>query len=109
MVSGVSFWDKVHIDSETNRESDSSWHDDNNVSKQQSDVDFTEEASTSSGNRKEKRNSEKTKAKVSPGTQKGTHAKGKSARKTASNNKNDNTKGKKRKALARRQKKRYLP
>lgn len=49
---------------------------------------------TSLGNSKEKRNSEKAKAKVSSGTQKGKRAKGKSARKTASNNKNNNTKAK---------------
>lgn len=49
---------------------------------------------TSLGNSKEKRNSERAKAKVSSGTQKGKHAKGKSARKTASNNKNNNTKAK---------------
>lgn len=81
-------------ESETNSESDSSWHDDSSVGEQQSDDDYTEEASTSSGNRKGKGKSEKTKAKVSSGTQKGTRAKGKSARKTASNNKNDSTKRK---------------
>ena len=45
---------------------------------------------------KKERNSEK--AKVSSETQKGRRAKGKSVRKTASNNKNNNTKGKPRKA-----------
>ena len=83
-------------ESETN--SDSSWHNDSDVSDQQSDDDHTEEALTYLGNRKEKRNSEKAKAKVSSGTQKGRRAKGKSARKTASNNKYNNTKGKPRKA-----------
>ena len=82
-------------ESETNSKGDSSWHND---SDQQSDDDHTEEASTSLGNGKEKRNSEKAKAKVSSGTQKGRRAKGKSARKTASSNKNNNTKGKPRKA-----------
>ena len=62
---------------ETNSEGDSSWHDDSDVSDQQSDDDHTEEASTSSGTRKEKRNSEKSKVKVSSGTQKGRPAKGK--------------------------------
>ena len=85
-------------ESETNSEGDSSWHNDSDVSDQQSDDDHTEEASTSLGNGKEKRNSEKAKAKVSSGTQKGRRAKGKSAKKTASNNKNNNTKGKLRKA-----------
>ena len=83
---------------ETNSEGDSSWHDDSDVSDQQSDDDHTEEASTSSGTRKEKRNSEKSKVKVSSGTQKGRRAKGKSARKTASNHKNNSTKGKPQKA-----------
>ena len=83
-------------ESETNREGDSSWHDDSDVSDQQLDDDHTEEASTSLGNRKEIRNSEK--AKVSSETQKGRRAKGKSVRKTTSNNKNNNTKGKPRKA-----------
>ena len=36
--------------SETNSESDSSWHDDSDVSDQQSNDDQTEEASTSLGN-----------------------------------------------------------
>ena len=81
-------------ESETNSESDSSWHDDSSVGEQQSDDDYTEEASTFSGNRKGKGNSEKTKAKVSSGTQKGTRTKNKSVRKTASNNKNDSTEGK---------------
>ena len=69
-------------ESETNSESDISWHDDSNASEQQSDDDNTEEALTSSGSRKGKRNSDttKTKAKVSSGTQKGTRAKGKNAR-----------------------------
>ena len=88
-------------ESETNSESDSSWHDDSSVEEQQSDDDYTEEASTSSGNRKG--NSEKSKAKVSSGTQKGTRTKGKSARKTASN-KNDSTKGKPRKTRAKKTK-----
>ena len=93
-------------ESETNSESDISWHDDSNASEQQSDDDNTEEALTSSGSRKGKRNSDttKTKAKVSSGTQKGTRAKGKSTRKTASNNKNDNTKGKPRKTRAKKTK-----
>ena len=78
-------------ESKTNSEGDSSWHDDSDVSDQQSDDDNTEEASTSLGNRKEKRNSEKAKAKVSSGTQKGRRAKGKRARKTAPKNKNNNT------------------
>ncbi|XP_044172403.1 LOW QUALITY PROTEIN: uncharacterized protein LOC114958651 [Acropora millepora] len=60
-------------ESETNREGDSSWHDDSDVSDQQLDDDHTEEASTSLGNRKEIRNAEK--AKVSPETQKGRRAK----------------------------------
>ena len=85
-------------ESETNSEGDSSWLEDSDVSDQQSDDDYTEEASTSLDNRKEKRNSEKAKAKVSSGTQKGTRAIGKSVRKTASNSKNTNTKGKPRKA-----------
>ena len=80
-------------ESETNREGDSSWHDDSDVSDQQLDDDHTEEAWTSLGNRKEVRNAEK--AKVSPETQKGRRAKGKSVRKTTANN---NTKGKPRKA-----------
>ena len=83
-------------ESETNREGDSSWHDDSDVSDQQLDDDHTEEASTSLGNRKQIRNAEK--AKVSSETQKGRRAKGKSIRKTTSNNKNNNTKGKPRKA-----------
>ena len=83
-------------ESETNSEGDSSWHNDSDVSDQQSDDDHTEEALTSLGNRKEKRNCEK--AKVSSETQKGRRAKGNSVRKTASNNKNNNTKGKPRKA-----------
>jgi len=83
-------------ESETNREGDSSWHDDSDVSDQQLDDDHTEEASTSLGNRKEIRNAEK--AKVSPETQKGRRAKGKNVRKTTANNKNNNTKGKPRKA-----------
>ena len=83
-------------ESETNREGDSSWHDDSDVSDQQSDDDHTEEAWTSLGNRKEKRNSEK--GKVSSETQKGRRAKGKSVRKKASNNKNNNAKGKPREA-----------
>ena len=41
--------------SETNSEGDSSWHDDSDVSDQQSDDDHTEEASTSLGNRKKKK------------------------------------------------------
>ena len=82
--------------SETNREGDSSWHDDSDVSDQQLDDDHTEEASTSWGNRKEIRNAKK--AKVSSETQKGRRAKGKSVRKTTSNNKNNNTKGKPQKA-----------
>lgn len=41
-------------ESETNSESDSSWHDDSSVDEQQSDDDYNEEASTSSGNRKGK-------------------------------------------------------
>ena len=49
----------------TNSKGDSSWHDDSDVRDQQSDDDHTEEASTSLGNRKEKRNSKKAKAKVS--------------------------------------------
>ena len=65
-------------ESETNREGDSSWHDDSDVSDQQPDDDHTEEASTSLDNRKEK-----SKAKASSGTQKGRRAKDKSARKTA--------------------------
>lgn len=74
------------------------------VGEQQSDDDYTEEASTFSGNRKGKGNSEKTKAKVNSGTQKGTRTKNKSVRKTASNNKNDSTKGKPRKARAKKTK-----
>ena len=85
-------------ESETNSESDSSWHDNSSVGEQQWDDDYTEEASTS-GNRKG--NSEKTKAKVSSGTQKGTRTKDKSARKTVSN---DSTKGKPRKACAKKTK-----
>ena len=42
------------LESETNSEGESSWHDDSNVSDQQSNDDHTEEASTSLGNRKEK-------------------------------------------------------
>ena len=40
------------------------WHDDSDLSHQPSDDDHTEEASTSLGNRKEIRNSEKAKAYV---------------------------------------------
>ena len=60
-------------ESETNSEGDSSLHDDGDVSDQQSDDDHTDETSTSLGNRKEKRNSEKTK--VSSETQKGSKSK----------------------------------
>lgn len=50
-------------ESETNSESDSSWHDDSSVGEQQSDDDYTEEASTSSGNRKGKESLRKPKQK----------------------------------------------
>ena len=81
-------------ESETNGEGDSSWHDDSDVSDQQSDDDHTEEASTSLGNRKKKKEIPR-RQKGALRLKRGRRTKGKSVRKTASNN---NTKGKPRKA-----------